>query len=118
MKVDTLRRHVLSLPGAIEAPHFTYTSFRVRGKIFMTVPPDGLHAHIFVPEPERETALALEPEVCAKLWWGSKVLGLKVALAAARPAFVKGLVWQAWVGKGGVVPGDNRSVAGGSLTTT
>ena len=106
MKVDTLRRHALALPGAIEAPHFNYTSFRVRGKIFMTVPPDGLHAHIFVPEAQREAALALEPDVCGKLWWGSKVLGLKVALAAAKPAFVKGLVRQAWAAKGGVAPAE------------
>ena len=47
MKLAEARRHALSLPEATEAPHFHFTSFRVRGKIFATAPPDGEYLHVF-----------------------------------------------------------------------
>lgn len=43
MKVVQVRRFALSLREVVEAPHFDYASFRVRGKIFAAVPPDGDH---------------------------------------------------------------------------
>lgn len=39
MKLDDVRTHALSLEAVTEAPHHTYSSFRVRDKIFVTVPP-------------------------------------------------------------------------------
>jgi len=36
---DDIRALALSLPGAEEHPHFDRASFRVRGKIFATLPP-------------------------------------------------------------------------------
>ena len=41
MTADDIRAVALSLPEAEEQPHFERTSFRVRGKIFATLPPDG-----------------------------------------------------------------------------
>jgi hypothetical protein len=41
-----LRALALALPEALEQPHFDRASFRVRGKIFATLPPvgeDGVH---------------------------------------------------------------------------
>ena len=38
---DDIRRLALSLPEALEHPHFDRASFRVRGKIFVTLPPTG-----------------------------------------------------------------------------
>ncbi len=99
MKVAEVRRHALSLPEVTEAPHFQYSSFRVRGKIFVTVPPEEEHIHVFVPELEREVALALEPESLEKLLWGGKVVGLRVHLRKAKPAHVNRLVSQAWASK-------------------
>ncbi|NRF72469.1 MmcQ/YjbR family DNA-binding protein [Aquincola sp. S2] len=99
MKVAQVRRHALSLPEVTEAPHFQYSSFRVRGKIFVTVPPDEEHIHVFVPEQEREIALALEPECLEKLHWGGKVVGLRVLLNQAKPAQVNRLISQAWASK-------------------
>ena len=96
MKLDQARQYALSLPEAVEEPHFEYTSFRIRGKIFATAPPDGAHLHIFVDEEQRETALALQPLVCEKLGWGAKVVGLRVALAKAPPAMVCDLLLAAW----------------------
>jgi hypothetical protein len=96
MKIDAVRSHALALPEVTEQPHFDYASFRVRGKIFATVPPDERHVHIFVAEPQREVALALHGEFVEKLFWGSKVVGLRVSLAKAKAAAVKDLVRQAW----------------------
>ena len=99
MKVAQVRRHALSLPEVTEAPHFQYSSFRVRGKIFVTVPPDEEHIHVFVPEQEGEVALALEPECFEKLLWGGKVVGVRVLLSQAKPAQVNRLISQAWASK-------------------
>jgi hypothetical protein len=41
MRLATARHFALSLPEAVEAPHFEKSSFRVKGKIFATVPEGG-----------------------------------------------------------------------------
>jgi hypothetical protein len=96
MKMDAVRKHALSLPGVTEEPHFQYSSFRVGGKIFITVPPTNEFIHVFVPEQERELALKLSPEFLDKLIWGKKVIGLKIALATASSQIVKQLINHAW----------------------
>jgi hypothetical protein len=96
MKADRVRRFALSLPEALEAPHFDYASFRVGGKIFATMPPDNAHLHVFVGEEQRETALALHPECIEKLFWGKTACGLRIALDTAKPAVVEALLRQAW----------------------
>ena len=96
MKLADARRIALALPEAAEAPHFDYTSFRIRGKIFATAPPDGLHLHVFVDDEERERALELHPEFVEKLWWGKKVVGLRVTLSKASNPVVKELLANAW----------------------
>jgi hypothetical protein len=99
MKIAQVRRHALSLPAATEEPHFNFSSFRVRGKIFVTVPPDEKHIHVFVGEEQREPALAVYPEFLEKLTWGAKVVGLRVTLASAQPGVVNRLVSSAWEAK-------------------
>ena len=99
MKLDRVRRFALSLPEAVEAPHFDYASFRVAGKIFATVPPDQAHVHVFVGEEQREPALALHSAFVEKLPWGSKIVGLRIALAKAQPGVVEALLRQAWATK-------------------
>ena len=96
MKIAAVRKFALSLPEAAEAPHFEYSSFRVRGKIFATIPPDGLHVHIFVGDEDREPALELHGEFAEKLLWGGKVVGLRVSLDKAEPGVVKTLLERAW----------------------
>ncbi|MGY1411259.1 MmcQ/YjbR family DNA-binding protein [Luteimonas sp. A611] len=99
MDLNAVRALATSLPEVTEEPHFNYLSFRVRGKIFVTVPPDELHAHLFVTEEHREQTLAMHPEFAEKLLWGGKVVGLRVALADADPLVVAELVRQAWQSK-------------------
>ncbi len=96
MKIAAARRIALSLPEAHEEPHFNYASFRVRGKIFVTVPPGEEHIHVFVAEQTREQALALYPQCVEKLLWGSRVVGLRVSLATAPTPVVDTLIRQAW----------------------
>jgi hypothetical protein len=96
MKISDVRHFALSLPEVTEEPHFQYSSFRIRGKIFATVPPDEEHLHIFVGDEEREIALATEPEFVEKLFWGKRVAGLRVLLAQAKPKVVTKLLEQAW----------------------
>ena len=99
MKLAQVRRHAMSLPEVTEEPHFNYGSFRVRGKIFATVPPGGELLHVFAPDEAREVALALHPEWVEKLWWGKKVVGVRVSLPPADPAFVAKLLTEAWTAK-------------------
>lgn len=99
MKLEAVRKFALSLPHTTEEPHHNFASFRVQGKIFVTVPPDQEHIHVFVEEATRETALALEPEFVEKLLWGNKVLGLRVKLAPAKQSTVLALVQNAYENK-------------------
>jgi hypothetical protein len=96
MKLDPVRRYALSLEAVTEEPHHDYSSFRVRGKIFATVPPKEEVIHIFVGEEDRERALVLYPQFVEKLLWGGKVVGLRVALATAQVGVVKSLVGKAY----------------------
>ena len=99
MTLQQARRFSLSLPETTEEPHHELSSFRVRGKIFATAPPDGLRLHIFVDEPQREAAIAMEPNAIEKLWWGSKVRGVRVLLARAKSELVFELLYSAWCRK-------------------
>ncbi|MBL6749677.1 MAG: MmcQ/YjbR family DNA-binding protein [Nevskia sp.] len=96
MRLATVREFALSLPEAGEAPHFHFNSFRVRGKMFVTVPPGEEVIHVFVPEAIREPILAAHPDFIEKLLWGGKVVGLRIVLRQATPAVVKRLVRLAW----------------------
>ena len=96
MKIAQVRRFALALPEVTEAPHFHLSSFRVRGRIFATVPPGGEHLHVFVGDEDREVALELEPGFLEKLHWGKRVVCVRVSLAKAKPKVVERLLAQAW----------------------
>ena len=99
VKLAEVRKYALSLPEANEEPHFEYSSFRILGKIFATVPPGEEHLHVFVDEQRRELALAMFPEAYEKLWWGKKVLGIRVSLSKADASDVSDLLGSAWKAK-------------------
>lgn len=115
MTPAAVRALALALPEATEAPHFQYASFRVRGKIFATMPPAGDALHVFVAEPARERALALHGAFVDKLSWGGKVVGVRVALAKADAKVVRALLALAWEARAPkALPGE----AGTAATTT
>jgi hypothetical protein len=92
VKLATVRSHALSLGDVTEEPHHHYSSFRVRGNIFVTVPPDEAHIHVFTSEETRDQALAMFPHFIEKLLWGGKVVGIRIGLEKAEPEAVKQLV--------------------------
>jgi uncharacterized protein YdhG (YjbR/CyaY superfamily) len=87
-----VRRQALALAAATEAPHCGHASFRVRGRIFATVPPDGEHLHVLVAQDERDRALAPHPQCMERLLRGGRVLGLRIHLPKAPLQLVKGLL--------------------------
>ena len=96
LNIDEVRQFALSLPEASEAPHFNFSSFRIKGKIFATVPPDESHLHLVVDDSMREMMVEMAPDAYEKLWWGKKVVGLRVKLALAHEPDVKTLLKNAW----------------------
>lgn len=96
MRIETARRFALSLPETTEEPHFDMSSFRVRGKIFATVPPEGGLLHVFVDEAEARSVAASNPDVYSELWWGKRLSGLRVFLRGADRAEVCELLELAW----------------------
>jgi hypothetical protein len=96
VKLDTVRTAALALPDTTEEPHHHFGSFRVRGRIFITMPPGDGHIHVFPSEQDRELALAAYPAFTEKLLWGGKVVGLRITLAKAPATAVKAMVRQAY----------------------
>ena len=96
MLLADARRMAMALQGSTESPHHRYTSFRVRGRIYATAPAEGGFLHVFVDEEDRDRLVRLQPEVCEKLGWRRKVVGLRVDLRRARPEDVEALLRAAW----------------------
>ena len=95
MKISEVRRLALALPEATEAPHHHLSSFRVQGKIFATVAPDGSFMNVFVGDEQRDMMVTVDPQAYESLTWG-KIAYLHVHVAAAKPRDVKALLRAAW----------------------
>ena len=96
--LDQVRQLALSLPESTEQDHHGMISFRVRGKIFATVP-DVDHIRIMVAEPQVVAAVAENPATCEEFYWGRRLACVVVELEAARPDLVRELVTEAWIRK-------------------
>ena len=94
--LERARAFALSLPEATEEPHHDMSSFRVRGKIFATVPPDGGHLHVFRDEPEAAEWVSEHPDGYELLRWGKRVSGLRVTLGRAQDDQVRELLEESW----------------------
>ena len=90
-----VRRLALALPEAVEQDHHGMASFRVRSKIYATVP-DERHVRIMVAEPEVLAALAEDPASCRPLHWGKRLAGVEVTVRTASAQLVGGLLADAW----------------------
>jgi hypothetical protein len=97
--LDSAREFALSLPGTTEEPHFGMSSFRVRGKIFATVPPGEDYLHVFVGEGEVHASVAEDPAAFEPLMWGKTLRGLRVRIAAGPAERVAELLEESWRGK-------------------
>jgi hypothetical protein len=96
VRPSTVRRIALELPESAEAPHHDMTSFRVSGKIFATMPPEGGHLHVFLDADEVAAFCAEFPEAVEELWWGARLSGCRVTLSAASTALVRELLRESW----------------------
>jgi hypothetical protein len=85
----------LSLPEAVQQDHHGMPSFRVRGRIFATVPDDD-HLRIMVDEGEIRASVSDDPEAFAELWWGSRLSCVVVDLRRAPAGHVRELLTEAW----------------------
>jgi hypothetical protein len=96
VRPGTVRRIALELPESAEAPHHDMTSFRVGGKIFATMPPDGGHLHVFLDADEVAAFCAEFPDAVEELWWGKRLSGCRVLLRAANVGLVRELLSESW----------------------
>jgi hypothetical protein len=92
----TVRRLALSLPEATEAPHHDMTSFRIAGRIFATVTPEGDRVHVFISPDEVPAYCAEYPGQVQELRWGARLRGCRVMLDTSTTALLRELLVEAW----------------------
>lgn len=93
-----IRQVALSLPEAVEQPHFEKTSFRVRGKIFATLTPDGEQLMVRLPVEIKEMLRQSDPDAILPLpgaWdrGGSTLIAIR-SMEAAKLADLIRLAWR------------------------
>ncbi len=91
-----VRQLALALPEATEEPHHDLTSFRVRSKIFATMPPEGGRVHVFLPDDAVASYCAEFPVAVEELRWGKKLRGCRVILRHADRALVREMLTESW----------------------
>ena len=97
MTPDRFRALALSLPEAVESAHMGHPDFRVGGKIFASLGPDGSWGMVKLAPPEQQEFLALAGEHFEAVSgaWG-RGGATKVTLRGAREASVRRALRLAW----------------------
>ncbi|TRW76959.1 MmcQ/YjbR family DNA-binding protein [Mycolicibacterium sp. 018/SC-01/001] len=93
--LDQARDIALGLPEAVEVDHHGIASFRVRGKIFATVP-DDRHIRIMLDENGIRSAVAEFPAVCDEFYWGTKLSCVVVTVTDATTGLLRELLEDAY----------------------
>ncbi len=75
---DDVRALALALPGAVESAHMGQPDFRVRDRIFASLPHDGATVSLKISGPDLEALVAADPVTYRAVWGGR---WLSVALA-------------------------------------
>lgn len=98
MHLDEARQFALALPETTEEPHFEFSSFRVRGKILATIPPDGETLRLRVGPDETRALIEESPDVFSRSVWGTRVIDdwVAVHLPRADADHVGELIEEAW----------------------
>jgi hypothetical protein len=97
MKADAFRKLALALPEAVESSHMHHPDFRVRGKIFATLGPNGTWGMVKL-DLEQQAAFVREDPLAFQAipgGWGARG-ATKVVLAAATAATLKPALAAAW----------------------
>lgn len=98
LTIQQVRQAALALPEATEQDHHGMDSFRVRGKIFATVPDDD-HVRVMVDESAILAAIEEHPAACEAFYWGKRLSCVVVALPVAPRGLVRELLTEAWLRK-------------------
>jgi hypothetical protein len=94
---NQFRRLALSLPEASESAHMCHPDFRVGGKIFATLWPDGDSGMVKLTPQQQAVFTQAEPDVFQPLKgvWGRRGC-TSVCLAAANKVSVRQALIEAW----------------------
>lgn len=97
MSADEFRELALSLPEAEERSHMGHPDFRVGGKIFATIAPDGAKGMAKLAPEQQKLFVRSEPEVFVPVngAWGKRGATYIVLSAAIEPSVRQALI-QAW----------------------
>lgn len=95
ISVLEIRDIVLSLPGSHEAEHWGNPSFRVRDRIYATMP-DPEHLNVMIDPFDVDAVVREAPEAFSQLWWGKELRGVEVNLRKASRELVASLLESAW----------------------
>ena len=96
--LERARTIALGLPEATEQDHHGMASWRVRNKIFATVPDEG-HVRVMVDEDEIRAAVAAHPTTCEAVYWGERLSCVVLTLAGAPEPLLRELLTEAWLRK-------------------
>jgi hypothetical protein len=96
MTEEELVAFALSLPETAESAHFETRDFRLRGKIFMTLPDDDFCVVRLTPD-QQQMAVAITPDAVAAVQGGWGARGwTRLYYAVADRQTAHSLVQQAW----------------------
>ncbi|OAI47971.1 hypothetical protein AYO44_08250 [Planctomycetaceae bacterium SCGC AG-212-F19] len=97
MTADEFRSLALTLPEAVEKSHMGHPDFRVRGKIFATLGPDGDRGMVKLTPDQQASFMRTDPEVFEPVAgaWGRRGCTY-ICLAAAEELPVRHALIAAW----------------------
>ena len=95
LTVDQFRALALAQPGAVEGAHMDHPDFRVNGRIFATLHPDGVRGMVVLTPEQQSRALRTACFAPANGAWGRQGCTL-VTLADAERAAVADALTDAW----------------------
>lgn len=101
MTPDGFRKLALRLPDTREGEHMNHPDFRVNGRIFATIHPDGIHGVVMLTPRQQREFVGADPGAFIRIpgAWGR--LGVKVLLKAVKAADASAALKLAWLNKSG-----------------
>lgn len=97
MTPATFRKLALALPDAVEGAHHQHPDFRVQGRVFATLHPDGVTAMVKVSPPQQQQMVRAHPDCFrpANGAWGRQGCTL-LTLALADKEVLRAALTDAW----------------------
>ncbi|MGH9043732.1 MAG: MmcQ/YjbR family DNA-binding protein [Acidimicrobiales bacterium] len=98
LSLDHIDAIATGLPSVTEQDHHGMVSYRVKGKIFATVP-DERHLRVMLDADGIRDAVANNPGTCKEFYWGKRLACAVLDLDGAEVDLVRALLTDAWLGK-------------------